>query len=269
MIKNNDLLNKIEIYYINLDESIERNKYMKSQLENHKYTRIRAIDTKCNIFNKYINLGVESKRYTNKSTVLACLLSHLYAIKMAYENKLDNVIIFEDDVDLYIFNNVYKHIDDFWYNNNNNMDVLQLFTSNVQFYYNKLNNLYVCDRDTSNWSTCGYIINYNGMSKIMKLYDYEKQMFDFNIDYKIPNSSGKPPYVPDHIDLNINNEYLISDYFIYSICNTKILNLPILNTNSNEFNSTIDTSHDWSNWEEYINNNKDTIINIIKNYKSD
>ena len=37
---------------------------------------------------------------------LCCLLSHLNAIKIAYENKLKSVIILEDDVELEIFNKI-------------------------------------------------------------------------------------------------------------------------------------------------------------------
>jgi hypothetical protein len=164
------------------------------------------------------------------------------------------------------------------------MEILQLLTSNVQFYYKQLpfDNINITNRIRNYWDACAYIINYKGMSKIMKLYDYEQQMFNFNIDtkqpnhniyfsYSCPNRDKAPVYLETHSELNINNEYLISDYFIYAICNTKILNIPLINTSSALFVSTIDNSQDHINcagpWEIFINNYRDIIISIIRYYK--
>ena len=95
----------IPIYYINLEKSTERNDNMIAQLKNYNYTRFPAIDTNHIIFKKYNDL--DKSKYIYDSRKLACLLSHLYAIKKAYDNNLKNIIIFEDDVDLTIFNQVY------------------------------------------------------------------------------------------------------------------------------------------------------------------
>lgn len=97
----------IELYYINLDRSLDRNNLMLNQFKNSqnmKYTRISAIDGldfTNDTFKKYSN--IEPWRYNNNKCVFSCLLSHLNAIKQAYFNKLKRVIILEDEIDLTIY----------------------------------------------------------------------------------------------------------------------------------------------------------------------
>ena len=167
------------------------------------------------------------------------MLSHLYCIKKAYENNLDNIIIFEDDLDLTIFNQVYYKITNLFHNLEN-IEILQLFTSSEN-YYNNISNttkLTISNRDYCCWGCCGYIVNYNGMKKIMNLYDYNDDKFNIT---------------------NYNN-YLLSDVLIYDICHTSILNLPIINLKlSSILPSTLD--NDCNGTKLNLNN---TIILIIE-----
>lgn len=236
----------IPIYYINLDECTDRDTNMISQLQNHNYTRFSAIGHKNNILDKYKN--IPESRYLNDIKKLCCCLSHLYAIKLAYDNNLDNVIIFEDDIDLSIFNHTYKKINDFWHNNLKNTDILQLFTSKGDFYNIIEHKLKMTERENNCWGTCGYMINYNGMKKIMKLYDFVNNKFD----------------------LEKNNELLLADVFIYNICKSHILNLPAiniippsifpsqLNNDSNPVGLILNST------SEYISKNTNKIIDSIE-----
>ena len=89
--------------------------------------RISAIDGKNDNLEKYSHLV--SNRYSNKKTVFACLLSHLNAIKQAYQNNLQQVIILEDDVDLTIYKETYQKVNYLLDNiNKTDIDIIQLFS---------------------------------------------------------------------------------------------------------------------------------------------
>ena len=89
----NDMIKiNIPILYINLDRSIDRKKYMETELKkiSNNYSRIKAIDGK-----KIININegiIDNVKYKNEydnlsKSELGCLLSHLKALKYA-DNKL-------------------------------------------------------------------------------------------------------------------------------------------------------------------------------------
>ena len=93
------------IYYINLERSPERRKFMEKQFAEmgimDKVTRINAIDGKNikNIYQGNIQNIQYSANYIKKITQyeLACTLSHLLTIKKAYDNGNDIALILEDD----------------------------------------------------------------------------------------------------------------------------------------------------------------------------
>nr|QDY52397.1 glycosyltransferase family 25 [Mimiviridae sp. ChoanoV1] len=234
----------IPIYYINLEKSTDRNHNMISQLTNYNYTRFPAIDDNHIIFKKYNDL-IKSK-YCKDSKKLACLLSHLYAIKKAYDTNLENIIIFEDDVDLTIFNQVYRKTT-ILFSKLRNTEIFQLFSSNINFY-NKPNKLIRIEHKYGMWGACGYIINFKGMKKIMDLYNYKYDKFDI---------------------INYNNYYL-SDVLLYDICRTVTFNVPFINLKSPSiYKSTLenDTNPNGIHLQkniDYINSIKDDIIKTIE-----
>ena len=238
--------NNIPIYYINLDESISRNNNMISQLKNYNYTRFTAIGIKNSILNKYNN--IPKIRYTNLRERLACLLTHLYAIKKAYDNNLESVIIFEDDIDLTIFNHSYKKMDKL-YRNIKNIDILQLFTSYPGYYNNLPNTLKIRPRHNINYGACGYIINRSGIKKIMKIYDPKNDKF--NIEQV--------------------NGYLLADYVIYNLCRSYIINIPLISLISPYIlPSTLDNDTNTVgvtliNTINYINKKQHDILKVIEN----
>lgn len=92
------------VLYINLDQSAERRKFMEDQFHkyNIQYTRINAVYGK-----KYQLQGDQIddqtsfvNTYNLPSALLGCTLSHLKAIKYAYDHNYDNVVVMEDDVSL-------------------------------------------------------------------------------------------------------------------------------------------------------------------------
>ena len=109
-------MNKINlnILYINLDESKNRNEHMIKMFDKYninKYIRIDAIDGKKikNIYNdtceditfinKCIYKGHRNKNKGNTNKI-ACTLSHLKEIYYAKKNNYENVLIMEDDISL-------------------------------------------------------------------------------------------------------------------------------------------------------------------------
>ena len=107
----------INIYYINLSNSRERNARMQEQFKHmdpiFTSKRVEGIDGNVVDLNQYILINEDYYKQSNlhdngsipnefKKRQIACLASHLYAIKEAYDNSLNEVIITEDDINLKI-----------------------------------------------------------------------------------------------------------------------------------------------------------------------
>lgn len=228
-----DYISKIDIpiYYINLDRSPIRKQFMEDQF--HKYNiknfkRIKGIDGK-----KIIDLKsgiIDGINFVNNYNYLTCyeigcLLSHLRAIIDAYSNNLDKVLIMEDDccLDLMPFWNdnlsilIEKNIPNDW-------EIAQLFSFNC-YNHNIENKFYLKDKDTIRCgSSMAYIINYNGMKKII---EYIKPFITIG---KIINNKLSPSHGE-------------SDSFIYSIAKTYYISLPLFYQNS-IFESIIHSDHE-------------------------
>ena len=92
------MFNNINIYWINLERAQHRKEKMLNLFQEHNLThkRIEAID------GLKINENEIKSQYkvNEKMNVfeIACALTHLKAIQDAYDNNLENVLIFEDDV---------------------------------------------------------------------------------------------------------------------------------------------------------------------------
>ena len=111
-------------------------------------------------------------------------------------------------------------------------------------------NFSIQNRAINTWGTQAYIIRRKGMEKIMKYYDIEANKFDLTL---FPVQS-----------------HLVSDYFIYTICNTKITSLPLVNTFDPTTINSVLADGDGLNYhadlkQQYLNikNNTTNIINII------
>lgn len=95
----------LNILYINLKRRNDRKKFIEEQLNNMKltYTRIDAIDAlqftdeQKKFYESRSNFNVLDKNKSQIYGKAACYLSHMKALKYAIDNKLDNVLIIEDD----------------------------------------------------------------------------------------------------------------------------------------------------------------------------
>lgn len=233
--------NSIPIYYINLDRSKIRKKFMEDQfnLYNLPYTRVSAIDGK-KIHSKkgrlddylqyatnYTIIENTSKQVINYS-LLACTLSHLKAILTAYENGDEWALILEDDACLALspfwdqdLKSVIKQVPKGW-------GCLNLHTLRQKCLNNRSKILsfdkYGC------WSAVCYIVNRKGMKDILEgLYE----------EYR-----GKGTFILDKTDPK-NHKDIVADLFIYNRTKSYTYNdIPLIFAyNPNDMDSTIHPEH--------------------------
>ena len=125
---NDNILNKMPIYIINLEDNISRRNYinfMMSRMKiNYKLVIVKRItDDIYDSIKKYTRLSKEK---------LGCVLSHLYCIKQGIDTECDKFVIFEDDI---IFHKKFTEIftDELL---NLNFDMLMLGACDFNFHYN-------------------------------------------------------------------------------------------------------------------------------------
>ena len=162
-----------------MDKDIDRKEYMESQLPNHfeRYYRIPGVNGKL-IKNKNHDIvdGIEffNEFNDNSFSVIGCTLSHLLAIKTAYENGEEIACIMEDDVYMNLLNIQEESLDDFIKEIDVDWEILQLYHANS----NALNKnfikikdyiLHLYQKGKYLFSTVSYIINRKGMKKILSI----------------------------------------------------------------------------------------------------
>lgn len=166
-IKNNISYN---LYYINLEKSLDRRIFMEKQFKenNISFVRIDAIDGN-NIKIKYKNRC--TKKISNGE--LGCTLSHIKAIKTAYDNNCEIAVICEDDINFSLINKWNEKISDIINMIKTDWHIIKLHENNSRLIINnnenpKLNiihektastGLYVINRKSMKYMIDRYIIN--------------------------------------------------------------------------------------------------------------
>jgi glycosyl transferase family 25 len=166
MNKIKEIIGDLNIYYINLDRSLERKERIeKIFIENNlNFKRISGIDGK--------NLDFEDikKKYSYNTNMniyeIGCALSHMKAIQTAFDDGLDNVIIMEDDCNFEYIKYKNNPINEL-IKLNNDWDIIQLGSTNTKkkFEYIIKSNLDLVKIYDS--GAFAYIINRKGMEKIL------------------------------------------------------------------------------------------------------
>lgn len=178
----------IPFFYINLDKSTDRRQSLERDFvvalqEHHSLTaalnRVPAISTTevelmlqngTFILNGIDNLRYEIKRKHKKEysyNEAACTLSHLKAIKQAYDEGRDIVIVIEDDV------NITKEFMENWKQYiaqaPRDWKVLQMTTNNNDINKQELHKVhdYWINWEPSHWATISYVINREGMKEVL------------------------------------------------------------------------------------------------------
>lgn len=228
------IINKINVpvYYINLDRSLNRKKFMEAQFGRYNitnYKRISGVDGKQ--LNNILKDNINGTSFTNNyldltKNEVGCLLSHLKAIKTAYDNNLDQVLILEDDcsLDLMFFWKDDKITSLLNKLNKPDWEIFQLYTGNCIDLNSKNCTLQSGKKDC--WGCVAYLINRKGMEKIINF-------VNSNNSYEI--ILGK----------YFNNKLFPtrgqSDIFLYQIAKTYYLDTPLFFANNSNLKSTIAT----------------------------
>ena len=203
---------KIPIYWINLDRSTDRKISMEKELQNTNHTRISAIDgTDSELMSQYTITGVPNPAWT--VPLLACTCSHLKAIKTAYDNYLSHVIILEDKCFFSFIDYINKSIDDViteTTTKNPDWNIIQLHSVPIpepNFWSFRVYGLRAEKRVPGKSFGLNYLINRNGMSKILDKFKTTDTHFDFPAKYT-----------------SISNPEVL----IYCAVNSYVLNFPLL-----------------------------------------
>lgn len=246
----------VPIYYINLDRSPQRKKFMEEQFDKYNifnYQRITGIDGKN--LNDNLKFNINGTTFINNykdltKNEIGCLLSHLKAIITAYDNDLDEVLILEDDCsfDLMFFwkdklTNILDKL------NKPNWDIIKLYTDGECLDFNSEN----CSLHTPEkgcWGCVAYLINKKGMEKI--------------IDFIKPNDRNEI-ILGKYIDDKLFPTRGLSDIFIYQIAKTYYLEKPLFFTDNSELQSNIEPT---SERDLMMIETSNIIINhFIKNFE--
>jgi hypothetical protein len=193
--------NKIDIptYYINLKRSKDRKINLLKQFETFSpktiLNRVNAIDGNLITDNHYVDPYGVRKQYHmnvgNSKYEKACSMSHLYAIKNAYENGDEYALILEDDVSLELSHMWPYSLSELIKIKPKDCEIIQLFSFGHKYEKDKL----FIKRDEFKASCIAYIISRKAMKYHMNTFtDYGMKYRDesptaddyiYNIPYSI------------------------------------------------------------------------------------
>jgi hypothetical protein len=193
-----------EIYYINLDDKVDRKEYMENQFEYwgiEKYTRISACDGREDDLSSIIK-----GRYPENviSGEIGCVTSHLKLLKHWLENSDEQVLlVMEDDCDLDTVKYWPFSWKDFYRQVPYDFDVIQLAIINPQAITLRMHKRFVND-----FSTACYMITRHHAEKLVRMHCRDDK---FKLDQGI-----KPRAVADDLVYNAGNTFAMP-LFMYKI----------------------------------------------------
>jgi GR25 family glycosyltransferase involved in LPS biosynthesis len=191
------ILCDIPIYWINLERCKDRREKIESIFQKYDLNnkRIDAIDGNLLDIKEMKKIYKINKKMKNNS--VACALSHLQAIQEAYNNNLEKVIIMEDDCNFDYLDKKNKNLDDL-IKDKDDWEVIQLGITTGS----KVGRI-ICESKEILmkkfcWGAFAYLINRNGMKKIIDNFNNNK-----NIE------------VSEIMIYNFANTYITKPYFTY------------------------------------------------------
>lgn len=222
--KDCDLSTKIDcpIYYINMDDNIDRNKWMIQQLEKFNiknYKRIAGIDMNNNNiqFKTEYDCDLDKTGSNNDRKKYGCLFAHIKCAVELLESNRDYGLVCEDDACFSMF-----PLMDF-----NLSELIKLVPQN--WHIINLFNLFCCSFDKNGyielykrkkctvetcWSTVCYILSREGAQNIIDTVCNDKSCNNMHIKY---TSDDKYPInmVADDYLYGISNTYYCSPCLVY------------------------------------------------------
>ena len=173
----NNLLNIPYIYYINLDRSVERKKYIEKHFYDFNiinYQRIKAIDIEENQNLSFLKNGLPKNLKPVQAVVV---YSHIKAIKEFLSSNNEWAIICEDDVDFSFSKYWGFSWNDFFSRIPNNANIVQLAISTRK---NILLDFHLHQRKFWDFNCTAYLINKKQAVDIINTYCTDEKI-DLNI----------------------------------------------------------------------------------------
>lgn len=196
-----DIFSGLKIYYINLDRSVDRKIFIEKELDKYKLynERICAIDG--NNLDEQIKLKKYKCFYRDgylNNYEKACTLSHIKAIKTAYDNDDKYAIIIEDDCCFKYIRFQKKKIIDLF---DDEIDLIQLMIicnpDELEYLKNEKN---IINKGFKS-STGAYVISRTGMKKILDSeYIENLSEADHFLYHKLNVYHTTKPYFRDNIN---------------------------------------------------------------------
>jgi GR25 family glycosyltransferase involved in LPS biosynthesis len=224
-------------YWINIDRCKDRRDYMETQfikkgIDNYRVSAETPETIKDNAYN--IIRNEESINSTTPEEI-SCILSHLKAIQQGYVDGDPYFCVLEDDLKFINidFQKILKYVEDAKNKNNEDVEILQLYTSGhpvvIQLYNEHfLKNEIIIKRAESYPGAVYYMVSREGARKILDKYVISKNSYDLSY-----------------------SSWTAADNIIYAAVNSYVLTYPVVITDI-QFGSTLHPEHLPNH--EYCNN---------------
>jgi GR25 family glycosyltransferase involved in LPS biosynthesis len=206
------------------------NQFKKKNIDNFRI----SAETPETIINYNIIRNEESINTTTPEEI-SCILSHLKAIAQGYNDGDPYFCVLEDDLDFYNidFSKILNYVEDSQNKNNENVEILQLYTSGhpvvIQLYNEHfLKNEIIIKRAESYPGAVYYLLSREGARKILDKYVLSENNYD--ISY---------------------SSWTAADNIIYAAVNSFVLTYPVVVTDI-AYGSTLHPEHLPNH--EYCNN---------------
>jgi GR25 family glycosyltransferase involved in LPS biosynthesis len=161
--------NKIcyNLYYINLDRSLDRRKFMEDQFKSNSifFKRISAVDGK-DIKIKYRNKCTKKISHSE----LGCTLSHIKAIQTAYNDNCNIAVICEDDINFSLIKKWNEKLSDIVNMVKDDWHIIKLHENNDRFIILKNEPPSLKNIHQKSSSTGLYLINRKSMEYMINRY---------------------------------------------------------------------------------------------------
>ena len=179
-------------YWINIDTSIDRKNFIEKQLATKKIENFRINAETPETISLFSIIRHNDS--INTPEEIACIISHLKAIKKGYEDGDEYFCVMEDDMDInnIDFTKLFKYIKNAQEKDTNKIELVQLFSNSHPFIIkmfteNTLNQNdykeFVIKREEDCPSTGYYLISRDGAKKLLDLFQLSETYYDLSYSF--------------------------------------------------------------------------------------
>ena len=215
-------------YWINIDISIERKIFMETQLKTKNIENFRINAETPESISLYSI--IRNNDSTNTPEEIACIISHLKAIRQGYEDGDEYFCILEDDMEInkLDFNKLFTYINKAQEKDTNKIELVQLYTNSHPFIIKMFSENTIGDKDYKDFiikrtedcpSTGYYLISREGAKKLLDKFELSPTYYDLSYSF-----------------------WTAADNILYRPINSYILTYPIA-VSIIEYGSTIHPEH--------------------------